>query len=1012
MERRATSATQAKACATIILLACCSCASALNPSLDINQYAHTAWTVRDGFFKGVITSIAQTPDGYLWLGTEFGLLRFDGVRSAAWQPPEGEHLPSGIIRSLLATRDGRLWIGADEGLASWKDGKLTHYPELAERSVVTLLEDREGTVWAGEVATSTGRLCAIQSGSVQCQGGDGSLGRGVFSLSEDGGGSLWAGASTGLWRWKPGPPKLYPTPDPVQGLIEGENGAILIAMRGGIKRLVDGAAGAYPLSGAGWQFNTRNLLRDRNGGLWIGTQDRGLLHVHQGRTDLFEQSDGLSGDLIMALFEDREGNIWVATLNGLDRFRDFAVPTISVKQGFSNAVVGSVLAVRDGSIWLGTADGLNRWNNDQIVIYRKRTSGLPDDAVESLFQDDRGRIWVSTARGVARFENGRFIPVSAVPGGTMLSIAGDSAGDLWISQEQNLFHLLGGSVVERIPWAKLGRNSAVLALLHDPLQGGLWLGFYEGGVAHFKDGQVRASYAGADGLGEGRVADLQLDRDGTLWAATQGGLSRLKNGHVATLTRKNGLPCDTVNWVVEDDDHSFWLNMACGLVRITRTELDAWAADSKRTIQATVFDSFDGVRSHATVVGYSPRVAKSTDGRLWFLTLDGVSVIDPRHLPVNKLPPPVHIEQITADRKKFDATSNLRLPPLIRDLEIDYTALSLVAPEKIRFRVKLEGRDRDWKDMGNERKAFYDDLPPRNYRFRVAACNNSGVWNEAGASFDFSIDPAYYQTAWFQASCVAAFLGLLWVLYRYRLHQIAHQFNTRLDERARIARDLHDTLLQSFQGVVFRFQAVRNMLPRRPEEAMLALDGALERTDQAIAEGRDAIQGLRSSTKVTNELAQAVTALGNEMSREMASQDSASNSARFHVVVEGPPRDLHPILRDDVYGIAREAVRNAFRHAQARNIEADITYNGSLFRLRIRDDGNGIDPGIVAEGRTGHYSVQGMRERARRIGGKLDVWTGTGAGTEIELSIPGSIAYETSPGRTVLGLFRKKAANS
>ena len=266
-------------------------------------------------------------------------------------------------------------------------------------------------------------------------------------------------------------------------------------------------------------------------------------------------------------------------------------------------------------------------------------------------------------------------------------------------------------------------------------------------MAYFKDGQVRASYASADGLGEGRVDDLQLDRDGTLWAATEGGLSRVKNGRVATLTSKNGLPCDTVHWVMEDDDHSFWLYTACGLVRIARTELDAWVADPKRTIQTTVFDSSDGVRSHALTSGYSPRVAKSADGKLWFLPCDGVSVIDPRHLPFNKLPPPVHIEQITADRKTYDASSNLRLPPLIRDLEIDYTALSLVAPEKIRFRVKLEGHDPDWKDVGNERKAFYNDLPPRNYRFRVMACNNSGVWNEAGASFDFSIAPAYYQTA-------------------------------------------------------------------------------------------------------------------------------------------------------------------------------------------------------------------------------------------------------------------------
>jgi signal transduction histidine kinase len=376
----------------------------------------------------------------------------------------------------------------------------------------------------------------------------------------------------------------------------------------------------------------------------------------------------------------------------------------------------------------------------------------------------------------------------------------------------------------------------------------------------------------------------------------------------------------------------------------------------------------------------------------------------------------VRIEQVTANHKTYvvpsDEKASLRLPALVRDLEIDYTALSLVAPEKVLFRYRLEGYDREWQDAGNRRQAFYTNLKPKNYRFSVMACNNSGVWNEAGASLDFSVAPTYYQTLWFQMSCAAAFLALFWVLYRYRMLQIAREFNARLEERVnertRIARELHDTLLQSFHGLMFRFQAARNIVLRRPEEAVHALDEALERTEQAIGEGRDAIQGLRASTVVSNELAQAVTALGEEL---------ASDSASFHVVVQGPPQDLHPILRDEIYAIAREAVRNAFRHAQARCIEVEITYNESSFQLRIRDDGKGIDAGTVAEGRAGHYGVPGMRERAKRIGGKLDVWTGIGAGTEIELSIPGSIAYTTSPGRTVLGLFRKArgreaAANS
>ena len=991
-----------------VVLAWCPCALALNPALDVSQYAHTAWKIRDGFSKGIIFAIAQTPDGYLWLGTEFGLLRFDGVKAVPWQPPADQPLPSSNIRSLLASRDGTLWIGTLDGLASWKDGKLTQYPETAGQIVTTLLEDREGMVWVGTFGNPIGRLCAIRRGNTQCYGEDGSFGQGMFSLFEDSNGNLWAGTTTGLWRWKPGPPKLYRmselTPD-ILGLAEGENGVLLINMKGGLRQLVNGKTEPYPPL-AGRKFPPGKLLRDRDGGLWIATQGQSLLHVHQERADVFTPSEGLSSDLIDTVFEDREGNIWVATQNGLDRFRDFAVPTISVKQGLSNAYVVSILAASDKNVWLGTRDGLNRWSDGQLTIYHKR-NGLPDDKVESLFEDDSGRMWVSTPRGVAYLDNGRFLPVSGLPT-AVTSITGDSAGNVWISDElQGLFHLVRRHLIEQVPWAKLGIKSPARALAADPSGGGLWLGSFAGGVTYFKDGQVRGSYGVTDGLGEGRVDALQFGRDGTLWASTQGGLSRIKNGRIATLTSKNGLPCDTVHWMMEDDDHSVWLYTACGLVRIARPELDGWITDPQRMIRATVFDSSDGVRGSSVSSGKSPTVAKSADGKLWFLPWDGVSVIDPGHLPVNNIPPPVQIEQITADRKTYwqnlsgDASSSPpRLPPLVRDLTIDYTALSLVVPEKVRFRVKLEGWDRDWKDAGNERKAVYSNLPPRKYRFRVMACNNSGVWNEAGTFLDFSIVPAYYQTRWFQALCVAAFLALLWALYQLRIQQLRHQFaiglEARVTERTRIARELHDTLLQSFQALMLHFQTGIDLLPGRPVEARKTLEVAIDRADQAINEGRDAVQGLRASAVETNDLVSAVRILG----EELGAADTNQNSAVFEVEVEGAPRNLHPILRDEVHRIAAEALRNAFRHAQAQRIEVEILYGERWLRLRVRDDGKGIDPKFLSgDGRAGHYGLHGMSERAKLVRGKLAVWSRLDSGTEVELSIPASTAYTTSSRR-------------
>ena len=981
----------------MLAAALCPCAFGLNPALDINQYAHKAWTAGDGVFKSSVYAIAQTPNGYLWIGTEFGLVRFDGVRSFEWQAPNGEHLPRGRVRSILAARDGRLWIGTDEGLASWKDGKLTHYAELAGKFVLSILEDREGTVWAAAwgVGGADGRLCTIRNGRVECYGDDGRFSNGIDGLYEDRSGRLWAGSVDGVWRWKPQPAKFFAMPIVTSSFAEGDGGELFIATLDGIRTLVDEQAGRYLVRAAGQQLKFGKLLLDRDGGLWAGTYDGGLLHVHHGRTDRFTRSDGLSSDNVLCLFEDREGSIWVGTRNGLDRFREFAVPAITEKQGLSNPMVESILRARDGGIWLGTLNGLDRWNNGTVTVYGTR-DGLPDPAVLSLFEDQAGRIWVATRRGVAYLERGKFVRVPHISSGSVVSIVGDSTGGVWISDQLRLYHLHAQTVAEETSWIELGHKDFAWTIVPDPVRNGLWLGFRQGGVAYYKDHSIRLSYGREQGFGEGQVSGLKLDDDGSIWAATGDGLNLIRNGHTLRLSSVNGLPCDTIHWVVEDNDHVFWLYTACGLVRLARSELERWVADPKSRVSITVLDEADGVRSSLVPTDNSAIVAKSADGKIWFLPKDGVSVLDPRHLHENKVPPPVHIEQVVADDKTYGTTNLMRLPAHVRNLDIDYTALSLVVPEKVRFRVKLEGQDKDWRELVNIRHVEYTNLSPKHYRFRVLASNNSGVWNEEGASLDFVIPPAWYQTNWFRAACIAAFLAMIWGVYELRVRQLAAQFNMRLEERVsertRIARELHDTLLQSFQALLLRFQAGINMLRDRPADARRVLEDAVDRASQAITEGRDAIKGLRLSMVEENDLAVAIRTVAEEIA---AAENQ--HAIPFQVLVEGSPRHLHPILRDEVYRVGVEALRNAFRHAAARNVELEIRYDEKYFRLRIRDDGKGIDPQILGgDGPEGHYGLHGMMERAKVVGGKLTIWTELDSGTEIELTIPGVRAYVKS----------------
>ena len=968
--------------------------AALAASRDFSQYGHAKWTLRDGGLRGYPRSIAQTRDGFLWLATDFGLQRFDGVRFTSWEPPPGSSLPGVAVR-LLATRDGSLWIGTDRGLARWNDGVVSVYREFNGQFVSALAEDRRGVVWAGtDAGRDHARLCSIQGENVDCEGDCGGLGRFVLALHEDAAGELWVGADTGLWRWGEVMRRQYAVAgsfSTINALVHDGREAIVVATTRQLERLVDGTLEPFPVYDGLQEVRPTSLLRDRRGALWIGTQGDGLLHIHDGRTDRLSRDDGLSGDLVLDIFEDREGNVWVGTAGGLDLFRDVAVGRLSTRQGLDNDAVLSVLATSDGDVWMSTLSGLERWSDGVVQGYSLPGAGA-NGGVGSLFEDSHGRIWASSLLGLFSFEPAGRPVRMGLPTRYVQAFAEDAGGTLWLSDlTSGLFGLREGDDAEVLPWSTFGGNHA--RTLFADASGGLWLGFVGGGVSRLDNGRVQRTYTAADGLGAGDVNNIHGDGHGALWVATEGGLSRIAGGRVDTLAARNGLPCEAVKWSIEDDMGALWLQTNCGLVRVERDELDAWISDPASTVDLVAYDASDGAVGYADLGSYGPKVTKAADGRLWFAGFDGVGIIDPRALPSNPVPPPVHIEQLVADGVTHAPPAAARLPAGVRDVSIEYTALSLGAPEKVAFRYRLEGRDDDWVDAGNRRQAFYTDLPPGSYRFRVIAANDRGLWNEDGAAWAFSVAPAYYQTNVFRLAAVASVILGLTLLYRLRLRRVTAQLQARLqerlDERARVAQALHDTLFQGFVSSSMQLYAVADEIV--DEGARSKLTRVLRRMNRIIEEGRESVSGLR--------VPDGDDSLESALARD-AEHFKGERRIDVRLAVKGHPRPLHPLARDAVYQISREALANTFRHARAKHVELDVEYSRGELTVRVRDDGRGIAPNIVDAGRSGHFGLPGMRERAERIGAVVRLWSREGAGTEVEIHLPAKTAFaDTPPGR-------------
>jgi ligand-binding sensor domain-containing protein len=762
----------------------------LNPDRLISQYAHSAWRLQDASLGGQPWTIAQTTDGYIWVGTYSGIVRFDGVRFVPWIPPGGEILSTESITALLGTSDGDLWIGTFKAgsvgghLWRWHHQQLTQYPDVGTiSSIYSIREKDRNSVW---VATTRpreeqGAVCEVEGERLHCYDASNGLpGRCCVMLAKDSGGDFWIAAFASVVKWKPRSsiaevtkvPGLDPgNPGGASSVIPLNDGSALFGIdtpgRGrGLQRFSHGAW--TPLTAPNWNSSSvavLNLFLDSQNTLWVATKDRGLYRIRNGKVDHFGSSEGLTSDFVNNIFEDREGNIWVATIKGIDCFRDLAVSMFTPHEGLSAAQIDTVFASRNGAVWAGGDRGLDAIREGGIFPLQTGKD-LPGMQVTSLFEDRQGRFWVGLDHSMSIFANGTFKQIRRPDGselGFVVGIAEDIDGDVWVEisgKPRELIRIRNLQVKEILPAPGMPAARRVAA---DP-KGGIWLGLMSGDLARYRRGTLETFHFAH--TTPSYVNDIMVNPDGSVLGATGFGLIGWREGRQQILSARNGLPCDTINAFVRDDAGDLWLYMQCGLVRVAEPEIQKWWANDAAVLQMRIFDSADGVQA-----GIAPfqGAARGTDGKLWFANEGTLQMIDPLHLPVNSIPPPVHVEEVTADRKSFALGTDLHFPALTRDVAIRYTALSFVAPQKVRFRYMLEGQDKTWQEAGTRREAFYTNLAPRSYRFRVIACNNDGLWNETGDSLSFTIAPAYYQTNAFVFLCTGGFVGGLWLLYLLRL---------------------------------------------------------------------------------------------------------------------------------------------------------------------------------------------------------------------------------------------------
>lgn len=969
---------------------------------NIKQLYHTSWTAKDGA-PTQITGITRTSDGYLWLGSRLGLFRFNGLRFEPYQPPPGVSFPSYSVLNVIGTRDGGLWVSFEPSGAAYIRENHVQVFDQAGLELHSFVEDLDGQVWATTLTS-----LRYFDGATWKEVRDPNLaGKRIWTLFCDRSGGLWVATDKGV-NFLPHQGKSFEEinrhPN-VRQIDQAKTGEIWMSDWSGLIRPVFiNSRGRHPRPPE-YRTHSAAFFFDRDGSLWIKENGIGRLRdpydytvssrgASDQRIQWFTSTDGLTHDAVGPSMEDSDGNIWITTFRGLDRFRHSAfAPIIRTEQTVREV---TLQITEGGGVWVGSVTPY------PISLFRAEGTSFkgPRAEVVSACRDSQGIIWWGGHGGIWRQDGRRFSfypQPKKLPFDWIWEVVPDNeTGGLWVGMgDSGLMHFKDGiwsnanappGLPTRTPTASFHENERRT-----------WFGYEGNQVAELSDSKVKL-YTAADGLAIGRIRTIRGSK-GLVWFGGETGLQVLINGHFTNVQATGSLPIGKVTGIVEASDGSLWLNELHGVVRISPADIERISKDPNQTVSPRRFDSLDGLPGAAQIEFRSSTMIESSDRRIWVATDGGLAWTDPSKDQVNTFQ--VLITGVHTNAGDYSYVRDLELPAGTTTIRFTYDALSLSIPERVRFRYLLKDSDDSWQDADTKRDATYHNLSPGHYQFTVAATNGDGIWNPTNASIQLSIPPLFYQTIWFRMLAVVVFAMLVWMLFLVRLRhsneQIEARLGERLVERDRIARELHDTLLQGFQMLVLRFQVIADTIsPENPARPLL--EDSLSRAERTLQEGRDKVVALRSESESGNDLAVELAQFGGEL--------GSGSKTTFQFTVEGSPRQIHPVVYEEIQMIAREAIANSFRHASATAIECVIQFAPRHFLFVSRDNGCGIpDRVLTSKSKDGHWGLLGMEERAKKIGGVLRISRGDTGGTEVGLKLRASIAYAANGRSKVFGFF-------